>query len=505
MIQISAARFTSHAVKKPVVVFASTGGRLTNDGQAIDNTVKKAVSKGVRHSRFNGDAGQSEVVTVAGLEKVVVFGLGSFKRMGTAEWFKQGVNLGKKLETTGLKEVLVAFGSIQSKVSVDKAALAFAEGIQVGVFRFDEFKTKMKEHQKSKIKKVTLLVDSKALKSVKDGLTAADASAEGVDLARRLIELPPNIATPTLMVEEARKFEDLGIEVDVYSEKELDKMGLNLLVAVGRGAEEDSQLIVMKYRGGEKDDKFKAVVGKGVMFDTGGYNLKPSGYLEDMKSDMAGAAAVMGTMLALAKSKAPVNVVGVCGCVMNYVSHNAFLPSDILTAYNGMTVEIGNTDAEGRLVLADALAYIIDKEKPTEVIDLATLTGAVMGALGGAYAGLFSNNERLASKLLKAGDATSERLWRLPTDDCFKAKAKLADLNNDGSRYGGASYGAVFLKNFVGKTPWAHLDIAGTAFGDGVPGRLPVKGPSGFGVRLLLEHYANSVKPAVKRRRRRRT
>jgi leucyl aminopeptidase len=245
----------------------------------------------------------------------------------------------------------------------------------------------------------------------------------------------------------------------------------------------------MKYQGAGRDVPFRAIVGKGVMFDTGGYNLKPTGSMETMKSDMAGAAAVMGMIKALALRRSPVNVIGVCGCAVNVVSDNAYLPSTILTSYKGLTVEIGNTDAEGRLVLADAIAYVVDKEKPCELIDLATLTGACMVALGGRYAGLFSSDQGLADALLASGKRTGERLWPMPVDDAYAAKPLLADVNNDGKRYGGASTAAVFLKKFAGKTPWAHLDIAGVALSEKIPEPfLKVNGATGFGVRLLVDY-----------------
>jgi leucyl aminopeptidase len=250
----------------------------------------------------------------------------------------------------------------------------------------------------------------------------------------------------------------------------------------------------MRYRGGGKKKPFRAVVGKGVMFDTGGYNLKPPASMEAMKSDMAGAAAVMGLMKSLALRKSRVNVIGVCGCAVNLVSDKAYLPSAVIRSYKGLTVEIGNTDAEGRLVLADAMAYVIERENPSELIDLATLTGSCMVALGGQYAGLFSTNERMANGLVKAGEQTGERLWRLPVDDSYAAKPRLADVNNDGKRYGGASTAAVFLKRFVGDTPWAHLDIAGVALSEKIPEPLfPVKGATGFGVRLLVNYLERNT------------
>jgi leucyl aminopeptidase len=266
----------------------------------------------------------------------------------------------------------------------------------------------------------------------------------------------------------------------------------------------------MQYNGAPRGTQPRAIVGKGIMYDTGGYNLKTGKSMADMKYDMCGAAAVLGAMQALAARKAPVNVVGVMACAMNMVGQNPFVADSIYKSYKGLHVEIGNTDAEGRLVLADAIAYTIDKFQPEQLVDLATLTGAVLVALAGGYAGLFSTSNPLANALIKAGDDTGERLWRMPVDDFYGAKTKVADVNNDGSPYGGSALAAVFLKKFVdGKAAWAHLDIAGTAWVDGaVPGTPAELGhATGYGVRLLTNWLENAApitpegKPARRRGR----
>jgi leucyl aminopeptidase len=317
---------------------------------------------------------------------------------------------------------------------------------------------------------------------------------EGVAITRDLVNLPPNYANPDLMVETAKNLKKDKISVQILGEKELAKLGMGMLLAVGQGSEQESRLIVMKYNGDGKAP-YKAVVGKGVMFDTGGYDIKPAAGMLHMKADMGGAGAVMGMMKALAKRKSKVNVIGVCGCVMNMVSAKAFLPSDILTSYKGLTVEVGNTDAEGRLVLGDALAYIIDKEKPVEVLDIATLTGAVMMALGGSYAGIFTEHTNIAKGLKKAGKYTGENVWRLPVNKKYGSmlKSKIADIGNMAdSPWGGASTAAAFLQKFVGDTPWAHIDIAGVAMTEKIGGNIPVSGAGGFGVRLLVNYLENS-------------
>jgi len=276
----------------------------------------------------------------------------------------------------------------------------------------------------------------------------------------------------------------------VLDEKQLKKMGCNLILAVGGSAAEADQprLIIMHYQGAGKGAPTQAIVGKGIMFDTGGYNVKPGNSMRGMKFDMCGAAAVLGAMHALAARKAKVNVVGVMSCAMNMIGTTPFVMDSIYTAYNGMTVEIGHTDAEGRLVLADAVAYTIDKFAPENLVDLATLTGACMVALGGKYAGLFTNKDALGNALKRAGESVGELLWELPSDDLYQSKSEVADICNDSAGgYGGASVGATFVKKFVGKTPWAHLDIAGVANAEKITGSHSyLTGSTAFGQRLLV-------------------
>ncbi len=496
MFKFSVVPFDPKRPMKTVVVFAHEKARLLPEAQAVDRLHKGALAKASKNSRFQGAAG--EIFTVTGLSggdgRALICGLGKWKEMKENDWRMRGLDIGKKIDELGLAEATICLGSQTGEVPPGDAAQALLEGLHLALYRFDRFKTDQKPHQEAKFRRVVLAVDSASVSPVKRALSGFHGLMAGSDLTRELVNLPPNIALPQYMVGEAAKLAGLGIRVDVLDEKRLKKLGMNLILAVGAGATKTQQprLIVMKYQGAGKNKPFRAIVGKGVMFDTGGYNLKPTGSMETMKCDMAGAGAVMGLMKALALRKSRVNVIGVCGCAVNMVSDKAYLPSAILKSYKGLTVEIGNTDAEGRLVLADAIAYVIQKEKPKELIDLATLTGACMVALGGQYAGLFSTDDGLAEALLASGKRTGERLWRMPVDDAYAAKPLLADVNNDGKRFGGASTGAVFLKKFAGKTPWAHLDIAGVALSEKIPEPfLPVKGATGFGVRLLVDYLEN--------------
>jgi leucyl aminopeptidase len=500
MFQVSVTAFDAKQIKKTAVVFARSTGGLLPSARALNKVCGGAVEKAMKNSRFVGDAGQ--MLWAAGLpgavEQVLVVGLGDAAGLTENDWRLRGVNVGTRLDERGVATAAVVLEAPGRKAGLETAAGALLEGMQLALYRFDRFKTGTKPHQKPAFRRVTMAVAGDIVQKVRKRTAGLAGLAAGTDLTRELVNLPPNIALPGAMAREARKLAPLGLKVEVLDEKRIKELGLNLMMAVGAGAAPDQQprLILMRYAGGKKGDPFRAVVGKGVMFDTGGYNLKPTGSMETMKSDMAGAAAVMGLMKALALRKSPVNVIGVCGCVVNMVSSRAYLPSAVLESYQGLQVEIGNTDAEGRLVLADAMAYVIKRHKPAELIDLATLTGACMVALGGLYAGLFSTDDRMASALQKSGEETGERVWRLPVDDAYAARSQVADLNNNGKRYGGASTAAVFLKKFVGETPWAHLDIAGVALNEKIPedAQFPVKGATGFGVRLLVNYLEKAGK-----------
>lgn len=321
---------------------------------------------------------------------------------------------------------------------------------------------------------------------------------KAVKLARDLVNRPANIVTPEYLAEEAQKLKQSGVKVTVLDKKKLEKLGLNLLVSVGKGSANEPKLVIMEYYGAGKGADNYALVGKGITFDTGGYSLKPSEAMRAMKSDMGGAAATIGTIKALAETKTEINVIGVMACAENMISSTAVKVSDVVTSYNGLTVENNNTDAEGRLVLADALSYVIKNYEIAEVVDIATLTGACMVALGAEYAGVMGYNQCVVDSLMEAGEQTNEKIWQLPTGKAYSEmlKSDIADLSNIGGPYGGSTTAAEFLYNFVEEKPWAHLDIAGVAFAGKVPGSLNsagVKGATGFGVRLLTQYYTNKT------------
>ena len=305
-------------------------------------------------------------------------------------------------------------------------------------------------------------------------------------MARELVNEPPNVLYPVEFARRASQLRKLGVNVEILDVKAMTKLGMGALLGVAQGSTHSGRTVIMRWNGGKRGDQPVAFIGKGVCFDTGGISIKGAASMEDMKGDMGGAACVVGLMHALAARKAKVNVVGAIGVVENMPDGNAQRPGDIVTSMSGQTIEIINTDAEGRLVRADVLWYVAKKFKPKFMVDLATLTGAIMVALGTEYAGLFSNNDELAERLAKVGVETGERVWRMPLGPEYDKliDSQFADMKNAGVRNGGSITAAQFLQRFVDGTPWAHLDIAGTAMG-APKSEINQSWGSGYGVRLL--------------------
>ena len=368
-------------------------------------------------------------------------------------------------------------------------------------YKFKKYKTKARkkngaaaEADERSLKKIVIhCADPKA---ASQAFAPARAIGEGVTLARDLVNEPANVLGPAEFAARAKELAKLGVQVEVLGPKALEKLGMGALLAVGQGSEQPSHVAVLQWKGaGAKGGAPIAIVGKGVTFDAGGISLKPAAGMEDMKGDMAGAACVVGLMHELAARKAKVNAVGIIGLIENMPSGTAQRPGDVVTSMSGQTIEVLNTDAEGRMVLADCLWYVQERFKPKAVINLATLTGAVMVALGKEHAGLFSNNDELSNQLIAAGSATGEKLWRLPLGPKYDKMidSKVADMKNTGGKWGGSISAAQFLQRFIKPdTPWAHLDIAGTAMSS-VDSDINRSWGSGFGVRLLdrliADHY----------------
>ena len=384
------------------------------------------------------------------------------------------VNYGKN------SEYFINSDSITSKYS--NFLGHFLHGLKLKSYKFNKYKTK-KETRLISIN----VVGSKNIPSAQNQLKFK-ALEEGTFYARDLVSEPGNILHPDEYAKRLNSLKKDGLKINVYDEKKLKKLGMNALLGVGMGSIRGSYLVTMEWNGAKNNSKPLAFVGKGVTFDTGGYSLKPARFMEDMTYDMAGSAAVVGVMKSLALRKAKVNAVGVVGLVENMVSGDAQRPGDIVKSYSGKTIEVLNTDAEGRLVLADALTFTEKKFKPKFIIDLATLTGAIIVCLGSEFAGLFSNNDNLSKQILNAGEKVEEKLWRMPLHKNYDKlmNSKNADMQNINYVGGaGSTTAAQFLQRFIlNKTPWAHLDIAGMAFSK-YGGALNSGGATGFGVRLL--------------------
>ena len=367
------------------------------------------------------------------------------------------------------------------------AIAQFAAGLKLRSYKFDRFKTRKKPDDEAggpEVLRITFHVADGA--ATDKALFEEMAIVEGTLLARELVNEPSNILGPVEFAERARELAELGIEVEILTANEMSKLQMGALLAVAQGSARPPRMAVMQWHGGAKEQPPIALLGKGVVFDSGGISIKPAGGMEDMKGDMGGAAAVVGTMKSLALRKASANVVGVIGLVENMPDGNAYRPGDIITSMSGQTIEIINTDAEGRLVLADILWYTQDRFKPSAMVDLATLTGAIMVGLGQDYAGLFSNNDDLAAHLASAGLESGEKLWRLPLSPAYDKliDSRFADMKNTGGRFGGSITAAQFLQRFANDVPWAHLDIAGTAF-NSPKNEVNVSWGSGFGAALL--------------------
>ncbi len=435
-----------------------------------------------------------DLVAPAGsnLDRLIVFGIGKPEELAADDWRAFGGAVLAVLQKAGAEKAVVLLDGPESVDLTGEAAAEFAMGAKLRAYAFDAYKSKKADEEAKKDLDLTLAVADP--KGVKKAWGAASALTDGVILARDLVNEPANVLGPVEFAAKAEALSKLGVEVEILGEKEMKKLKMAALLGVAQGSVRPPRLAVMRWNGGKKGQAPVALVGKGVVFDTGGISIKPAAGMEEMKGDMGGAAAVVGAMHAIAARKAKANVVGVIGLVENMPDGNAQRPGDIVTAMSGTTIEILNTDAEGRLVLADALWYTQDRFKPAIMIDLATLTGAVLVALGNLNAGLFSNNDELADKLLASSKTSGEPLWRLPLSKDYDKiiDTPNADVKNTGGRWAGSITAAQFLQRFANDVPWAHLDIAGTAFG-APKDDICQSWASGYGVRLLnqlvADHY----------------
>jgi|HubBroStandDraft_1064217.scaffolds.fasta_scaffold00007_100 leucyl aminopeptidase len=476
-----------------IVVGVHEERSLTPAAEALDRDCGGALTRAMAASRFTGRKDQVlSVLAPANITagRVLLAGLGKAGEVTALQLQTLGGTIVGALGGTGETEIAVLLGELADlPVPLGEAAAQIAFGARLRGYRFDKYRTRLKPDQLPSLKKFTVLTS--AAGPARKAFAALDRLADGVFLSRDLVSEPANVLYPETLAEQAQSLSELEVEVEIFDEKKLKKLGMGALLGVGQGSVRPPRLIVLRWNGAKKEGEAPvAVVGKGITFDTGGISLKPGPGMEEMKTDMGGSAVVIGLLKALAGRKAKVNVVGIVAAAENMPDGNAIRPGDILTSMSGQTIEVNNTDAEGRLVLADALWYAQDRFKPAVLIDLATLTGAIVVALGSEQAGLFANDDTLADQLLAAGKATGEPLWRMPLGEGYDKQidSDVADVKNiSGSRDAGASIGAVFLQRFVNGTKWAHLDIAGMAWNKKDAATGP-KGATGYGVRLL-DHF----------------
>jgi leucyl aminopeptidase len=486
MLEISFAK--SDLPEEGVLVLPQAeGAEFAGSLAALDKALKGGLKRALEAAEFFGKKGQQASILAPGKYKKILFiGTGKADAAGKPE------ELGGAIVAALAKESAVA---VLTASPEQAAKLAF--GARLRAYRFDKYRTTQKPDEKTKLTKLLVLTPNPT--AAEAAYKTLSAVAHGVEFTRDLVTEPANILYPEEFADRAEALKKLGLKVEVFGQKDLEKLGFGTLLSVSQGSAREPRVVVLQWHGADHADEGKkaakklkdpiAFIGKGVTFDTGGISIKPAAGMEDMKWDMAGAGAVVGAMAALAGRKAKVNAVGLIGLVENMPSGTATRPGDVVKSYSGQTVEILNTDAEGRLVLADVLYYAQQRFEPKYMVDLATLTGAIITGLGHEYAGLFSNNDELAAKLTAAGATVDEPLWRMPLVPLGESYDKelnspIADVKNIGGRAGGSITAAQFLQRFVNGKPWAHLDIAGVAWASKDSAVTP-KGATAFGVRLL--------------------
>lgn len=441
------------------------------------------LAQGAKDARFTGESGatfESFVAEDGKTLRVLLLGVGAGHE---ADMERAGGALVARLATSGAREAAMSFDALDSVTTAGAARLAF--GARLRAWRMDRYRTKMPEKAKPTLARVTIVSD---LPDLGEKWTQLFAVAQGVEFTRELVAEPANVIYPETFVERCRALEAMGVELTVLDEAQMEQLGMGALLGVAQGSARKPRILAMKWDGtGGAQATPLVLIGKGVTFDSGGISIKPAAGMEDMKWDMGGAGAVAGTIKALAGRKAKAHVVGICGLVENMPDGNAQRPGDIVTSMSGQTIEVLNTDAEGRLVLCDVLTWAQKTYSPSTIVDLATLTGAMIVALGDQHGGLFSNDDALADDLLSAGKAAGDPLWRFPLGDAYDKMidSPIADMKNIGGRFAGSITAAQFIKRFVNDdVKWAHLDIAGMVWAD-KPGPVWDKGATGFGVRLL--------------------
>jgi leucyl aminopeptidase len=480
--------------KSPVLVlFAADGQVLAPSAMAVDRALDGKITTAIKATDFKGsrDAVLDLVAPGGAYKRVFLIGIGKPDQITARDVEMLG---GHVAGVVGGKSADVAvFADLPGLKGIDaaQAAARLASGASLRTYSFTGYKTAKKDNAKELKGIIVHCADASKARAA---FLQYDALCQGNHMARDLVNEPANVLVPIEFAKRAQALSRAGVKVETLNAAQMKKLGMGALLGVAQGSVNAPRLVVMRWNGGKRGEAPVAFIGKGVTFDTGGVSIKPAAGMEDMKGDMAGAACVTGLMLALAKRKAKVNAIGAIGLVENAIDGNAQRPGDVVKSMSGQTIAVLNTDAEGRLVLADVLWYIQDRYKPKFMVNLATLTGAILIALGKEHAGLFSNNDELAERLAKAGLETGEKVWRMPLTPEYDKLLEhdVADMKNIGGRNAGSITAAQFLQRFVNNVPWAHLDIAGTAM-DSVKSPINQSWASGWGVRLLnrlvAEHY----------------
>ncbi len=481
---------TPHAL----VVLAGPGPTLSSAAAAADAASGGQVGRALAAARFDGEAGALvEILAPAGCPatRLIIAGTGPADAAAAATFEKLGGAIAAKLLTSGETRVTVDLSGVSAALPLAGAAAHLAHGAELRGWRFDKYHTTMKPKAKPTLTHIDI-IGADGAGAIHTQLAAI---AAGVARTRALVSEPANVIYPESFVASVADLADLGVELTVLGEPEMRALGMGALLGVSQGSARPPRLLAMRWNGsGDADTRPVVLVGKGVTFDTGGISIKPAAGMEDMKWDMGGAGAVAGALHALAARKAKAHVVGVVGLVENMPDGNAQRPGDVVTSMNGQTIEVINTDAEGRLVLCDAIWWAQEQFNPEVVVDLATLTGAIIVSLGHEYGGCYANDDGLAAQLMQAGETCGEHLWRMPLGDAYDKliDSPIADIKNVGPREGGSITAAQFIKRFVKPgVKWAHLDIAGMVWA-AKAGTLYEKGATGFGVRLLDRFIAEN-------------
>ena len=472
---------------KAALVVPVFGSELIEDTFGLSNEWIQLARISIEQTRFRGDTNRFHDIQLpeqAPFSALILAGFGpkDDPKRESSSFENWGGHLFAFVDRTGRKRLRLRLGSMDLK---PQELARIGEGLLLRSWRND-LRTSHKPEEALVLEDVA--IESDQINAAEAAMVPRQAIVDAVYFARQLVTDPPNILFPASFAERLEGLQKFGVDVEVLGPQQLERENMRTLLGVAQGSARGAHVVVMRYMGGKPSEAPVALVGKGVTFDTGGISIKPAANMHEMKWDMGGAAAVAGTVQAAASAGMPVNLIGIVGLVENMPSSKAQRPGDVVTSRSGKTVEILNTDAEGRLVLCDLLDYVIEKYQPARVIDLATLTMAIIISLGRGHAGLFSNDDLLAKQLKQAGQDSGEQVWRLPLGEIYdkQLRSPIADMKNIGDRSAGAIVAAQFLQRFVGKTPWAHLDIAGMAWADEA-GPLHGKGATGFGVRLLIK------------------